>query len=464
MYRLAFRVVVVAVAVSVGGCALPEERGGPGERCLPNGTCNPGLVCDKTNTCVEAGAEDGGEPGGDTGSSHDATSEPDGHTLPDTGPGRDTGVLDAGEEDWCRGETTGYPCPGGVCVEEGGGGTGCWPVCTVPGDACEYGSCYSLGIPGEFACLPTGTRATGEPCVAVNDCVAGATCLDADGLTVCWRFCDETNPCPGNEFCTGTGLGFMVCVVCEDCCAEEGQDCTAVECCPGLTCGRNGRCRALETLSISGTVTDFQTKQPVADAFVELLDDDSGIPLGIGGVSDYEGSIVLRGIEAGVARVGVRVGKSDNMDTVQYHFAAGAQGEAFYIVSETTASLIGGILGITLDPSKGFAVGGVYWGDRFDETPVGCAIVTNSPAGGEEHYMDNSGIPTKSRDARGTNPTNGFFMILNMNPGRIVITADANGKRESVVLPDLPADSVAVSHIYFDRSKYPSNPQPPGCQ
>ncbi|MBI5529327.1 MAG: carboxypeptidase regulatory-like domain-containing protein [Deltaproteobacteria bacterium] len=216
--------------------------------------------------------------------------------------------------------------------------------------------------------------------------------------------------------------------------------------------------------SISGTVTDFQSKQPVADVTVELYDDDNGASLGISGTSGADGTITLDGIPASKGKVGVKTTKADNMDTIQYHFDSGATGETFYIISQTTVSLIAGILGVTIDPAKGVAAGSVYYGPSTDEEPIGCATVATDPAGGEIHYMDNSGIPTKDRDTKGTNPKNGYFSILNMEPGAININATVGGATESSILPKLDANTVAISNVRFLKDKYAANPQPAACE
>lgn len=216
--------------------------------------------------------------------------------------------------------------------------------------------------------------------------------------------------------------------------------------------------------SINGTVLDHQTKQPVANANVTLLDDETGAELDLKGKSADDGTITIEGIPAEVAMVGVKVTKAESMDTIQYHFPAGSQGETFRLLSQTTVSLIAGLLGVTLDPAKGVAAGSVYWGDSTDEIAIGCATVVTDPTGGETHYMDNSGIPTKSRDALGSNPANGYFSILNMTPGKITINATAGTSTEGSVLPNLPANTVAISNVRFLKDKYPTNPQDGACQ
>ena len=50
----------------------------------------------------------------------------------------------------------------------------------------------------------------GAACGAVNECVAGAQCLDRDGVFSCLLICTDT--C-NNGTCTDTGLGFSVCMV-----------------------------------------------------------------------------------------------------------------------------------------------------------------------------------------------------------------------------------------------------------
>ncbi|MDP8254338.1 MAG: hypothetical protein P9M14_01180 [Candidatus Alcyoniella australis] len=225
--------------------------------------------------------------------------------------------------------------------------------------------------------------------------------------------------------------------------------------------------------TLSAFVNDFQTSEPVAQAMVEVLQNDSGLEFdpAIVWFSENDGSVTIDNIPDGVTDVAIRTSKGDYRNTLQYGFPVGATGEEFLIVSNVTASLIFGLLGVTDDPADTHIAGAVYWGDPSDETEIGCAVVTTDPVGPEPiHYATGSKIPTTSRDAatpansKGTNPGNGIFTSLGMTPGAYDITATPDGvEEETVSLPMAFANTICIQNVYFSKADYPTNPMAAFC-
>lgn len=225
--------------------------------------------------------------------------------------------------------------------------------------------------------------------------------------------------------------------------------------------------------TIEAQVSDFPTYQPVGGALVEVVDNNTGLPVDppIKVTSPANGQVVVTIPEELGDYVGIKTSKSGHKDTYQYNFKVGAKDEDFLIVSDTTVNLVAALLETELDPTKGHAAGGVYWGDPTDENPIGCAEVTTDPEG-DVHYMGNDDLPFKVRDittpgdpqnGEGTNPKNGHFVSVNMAPGSVDITADADGAKESVTLPALFADTICIVNVYYSKDKYSSNPTGDWC-
>jgi len=233
--------------------------------------------------------------------------------------------------------------------------------------------------------------------------------------------------------------------------------------CPeGKTCSAAYVCDAGQTFT--ATLTDFQTKGIVENVNVEVYDDETGEATGIKGKTDANGKVALTGIPASKVTIGIMSKKANYLQTLQYHFTANATDEKILIVSQSTVSLIATVLGVTPDDTKGVAAGGVFWGDRSCSTPIGCATVTTDPAGAEPvHYFDDTGFPTKTRDALGTNKLDGLFTVINTTPGKVTITATVGTANASSVLPNLPAHTLAISNVYFDKATYTTDPTPATC-
>ncbi|MCZ7585505.1 MAG: hypothetical protein M5R36_20380 [Deltaproteobacteria bacterium] len=110
--------------------------------------------------------------------------------------------------------------------------------------------------------------------------------------------------------------------------------------------------------TLHGFVRDFQTKTPVQDADVEILNDETGDPFDppITATSPSNGEVSFD-LPDGVDKVGVKVTKSGSTDTVQFHFDSGLQNEEFLLVSNATKDLVALSLGKELDETKSVFAG-----------------------------------------------------------------------------------------------------------
>jgi hypothetical protein len=229
---------------------------------------------------------------------------------------------------------------------------------------------------------------------------------------------------------------------------------------------------------ITAYVRDFQSKQEVQGALVELIDNSTGEP--IGGdwamTSPSGGKVSFSDIPAEYGDlIGVKVSKAGNKDTYQFDFVVGATDEEFLLVGETTAELVAIILGVTLDPTAGFAAGGIYWGDPTDENPVGCAVVQTDPVPADGIYYfgaDNLPLPGRNvpgddpdnaADGLGVNPQNGYWVGMNIPPGSVDITATSGSNVETSLIPRVFPDSVCIANVYFSKDDYTSDPTESWC-
>lgn len=221
----------------------------------------------------------------------------------------------------------------------------------------------------------------------------------------------------------------------------------------------------IEPGKIGGTTKDNKSLALLKGAEVNLVDDETGDLLGVSGFSDAETGYIILDVplDYELDTIGVKVTFDGYMDTFQYHFNVGVTNEDFYGISESLVAAMAILLpGVSIDPEKGHAAGAVYWGDPTDETPIGCAMISMDPAQDEIHYMNNLGIPFPGRDEDGTNPLDGKFAALNVDPGGpYTITSDVDGEEVSVLLPKVVANSVNIASIYYNKTDYPEQP---GCE
>ncbi len=240
---------------------------------------------------------------------------------------------------------------------------------------------------------------------------------------------------------------------------------------------------------LGGCVHDFQTKQPVQGALIKVLDNDTGDPIDFEATSPGgDGCVTFDGLPTDPESFGIIVSRDGHMDTMQFNFPNGITGEEFLIVSDVTASLVAGTVGMEIDETAGMAAGGDYWGksDGTVEWPVGCASVEFEPANpGKVFYFGVDGLPTPNRaitgdvpeDGQGTNPCCGpnsddhfsFYVSVNhpVTAGGVEMTAtaysDDGNQVETGYLPLLIPNTVAIANIVYEDTEYETNPTPTWC-
>jgi hypothetical protein len=133
----------------------------------------------------------------------------------------------------------------------------------------------------------------------------------------------------------------------------------------------------------------------------------------------------------------------------------------FYLVSNVTRTGIFLLLGLSQDVSKGAIVGGVKWDlNSHTSEDIGCAEVTSS-SGDTVYYMDDTGMPSTSRTS--TNPNDGYFLSLLVDPGSYTVSADVDGAVEEQAVPRVFANTLTYVNIMYPESEYATNPTPVGC-
>jgi hypothetical protein len=156
---------------------------------------------------------------------------------------------------------------------------------------------------------------------------------------------------------------------------------------------------------------------------------------------------------------------ADYFDTYFYHYNRLQAGDAdqFRLIMVQIWADAFDPLGVALDLSKTQVWGVVAW-ITPDAPPaaIGCATVTVAPGSGQVFYADDSGLPTTERTS--TNPVNGVFIVVNVEPGSYTLTGDVDGNTEEFMAPDSFAGSLASVEIQYPSSTFPTNPTPAGCE
>ena len=215
------------------------------------------------------------------------------------------------------------------------------------------------------------------------------------------------------------------------------------------------------TEPISVRLKDFITALPVANATCEIVRNSNGGSFNppITTTSDSDGYCLFNQPPK-KEFFSMKVTKTGLVDSYFFNYSTDYEWY-FYTVSNITRTLIFSILGLTQDETKGAVVGGVKWQPNSGTSQdVGCAEVS-STGGDTVYYMDDSGLPTASRTS--TNPEDGYFLALLVDPGSYTFTADTDGNEESEPAPRVFANSLTYINITYHESEYPTNPEPAGC-
>jgi len=266
---------------------------------------------------------------------------------------------------------------------------------------------------------------------------------------------------------------------------------------PGMAGGGDaGPCEP-GTIMYKAKVVDATTPStPVPNATVEVLDDETGLPLSPPntGVSEANGNITLTVDRCKPFAVKAR-GTATYTDTYSYHVrieASGRDDALFRMGGNTTAVLVPNSAGYPVLPDRSAAAGAVYW-----KTPaeplygvVGCAHIELAtgkiPSEGAEdwalrYFAEN--VPSSLAEwpvERGTRKNDGRFFVGNAPPGKHTFVAKVNGteigRTDIVIFPrseastrvgvppnDAPAN-LFLAGIYIDAPMGATNPTPADCQ
>ncbi len=155
----------------------------------------------------------------------------------------------------------------------------------------------------------------------------------------------------------------------------------------------------------------------------------------------------------------MKITHDDYVDS--YAFLYPASGSWYLkLVTPAVRAMLALAISVTLDDTKGVVSGAVDWDSGSDFSPVGCAEVTDS-AGSDIFYFDNGGLPTTGRTD--SNPANGYFLAVNVDPAEDTFTANADGEEIEKTLPTIVPDAVNYMNLIYDNATWPTDPEPAGC-
>lgn len=135
----------------------------------------------------------------------------------------------------------------------------------------------------------------------------------------------------------------------------------------------------------------------------------------------------------------------------------------FNVVSTVVRTAIFDLLVLTEDPSKGAVTGAVKWIDDTQDPwvlqEVGCAPVTFTGSGTVYYFQ--AGMPTTERS--GTNPMDGYFLSLLVDPGAYELSTDLGGDTAQADVPMVFTDAITYTNLNYFIGDYPENPTPDDC-
>jgi hypothetical protein len=133
----------------------------------------------------------------------------------------------------------------------------------------------------------------------------------------------------------------------------------------------------------------------------------------------------------------------------------------FPLTSNLARTSIALLLGVTLDSSKGVLSGKAIWYADPSE-PIGCATAADD-AGDQAYYFSDAGLPTTDRTD--TNPANGYYLFVNVDPGANNLTVTlSNDDQGTADVPMVFADAIIMRDVLFSTTDYPTNPTPGDCE
>ncbi|MSQ03403.1 MAG: hypothetical protein EXR71_16190 [Myxococcales bacterium] len=230
--------------------------------------------------------------------------------------------------------------------------------------------------------------------------------------------------------------------------------------------------------TLNGLVIDFQSDDEVPDADVQMwfADDINGTP-DVEPVSDASGAFSTSVPTCTPIAYGTSTDPllELTVDTFEVHQVFGFEedgvldGEWVRSVSEVTAKLIPGIIGVDWDRTTGIIAGTAFDCNRAEEGVYGHAqmFIHDSegatPATGDVFYFSNN-LPQAKKDQPDTNPEDGLWVAVNVPVGEWTIEMWGYNGTDYEMLGStsltILAGSVNISNIYTghtDGIAYPDS-------
>lgn len=203
-----------------------------------------------------------------------------------------------------------------------------------------------------------------------------------------------------------------------------------------------------DAVTITGTAQDFQTDRALSGAVVNVMDNDTGKPTGICGITNGSGQVSIKVPKD--KKVGIATVYTGAKDTYQFNLEyAEDSDEVFFSVSSITAQLIPGLIGTTPDETKGTVAGTVYNKYVSATTEADVDLLVRSKAGQEAYYFGDDGLPTNLEKQATLNPENALYVIFELEPGAQELELLYDGEVTDVTDNKLFVfpDSVSISNI-----------------
>lgn len=221
--------------------------------------------------------------------------------------------------------------------------------------------------------------------------------------------------------------------------------------------GKNCDAAAADAVTVRGVAKDFQSGNALAEAIVNILDNDTGAATGICGVTGNDGVLALK-VPKG-KKIGLVTVANGAKDTYQFNLQYPPADvtdqtltefeETFNSVSEITAQLIPGIIGFEPDPSKGIVAGTIFKNDYKTAVTYPVEMKVRTTSGVEAFYFSDNDLPADKSTQPNLNPKNGLFVIFDVPAGKNTLEflyAGAVSETTDNTLIAFP-DSVAISNV-----------------
>jgi hypothetical protein len=222
--------------------------------------------------------------------------------------------------------------------------------------------------------------------------------------------------------------------------------------CVGGTAANGTACEytGSNAVIMHGTAKDFQSERELANTVVHIIDNATGLPTGICGVTDSQGRLDVKVAKG--KTVGYATAIEGAKNTYHFNVKFNEDGdEDFLSVSDITAQLIPGIIGRETNSEMGTVAGTVYnkYGDPVTDTASEKPMKVSTVSGSDAYYFNDKKLPVNLADQPALNPQNALFVAFDLAPGAQSLKLTYGGAVSDVTSNTLVAfpDAVAITNI-----------------